>query len=115
TGLRPSTGSKGSFAKVAALIGSAVVASSMVWPSGAARDTYSVPMLAAAPGLFSTVTGCCQILVSCAATSRAVISVDPPGGNGTTMRTAREGKSGAADCVACVGDCAGDHDAWPAR
>src|SRR5690606_37569159 len=47
--------------------------------------------------------------------SRAVISVDPPGGNGTTMRTAREGKSGATDCVAGVGDCAGDHDAWPAR
>lgn len=35
---------------------------STVWPSGALRATCAVPMLPAAPGLFSTTTGCLKLL-----------------------------------------------------
>src|SRR5712692_110802 len=40
-----------------------------------------------APGLFSAITGCPSRGPSQSAAMRAIASVTPPGGNGTTMRT----------------------------
>src|SRR5437899_3960831 len=58
---------------------------------GAALATKSVPMLPPAPGRFSTRNGCSQVSVSFWATRRTMMSFGPPGANGTTMRTGREG------------------------
>ena len=48
-----------------------------------------------APGLFSTTTGWPQASASLPASSRAVRSVAPPAGNGTTSLTGRVGNAGA--------------------
>jgi hypothetical protein len=45
----------------------------------------------AAPGRFSITTGLPQNSASLAATTRAVVSMDPPGAVGTMMRTLRSG------------------------
>src|SRR5215831_1676501 len=50
-------------------------------------------MLPPAPGLFSTTTDWPQISCKRLPTRRAVMSVDPPGVNGTTMRTGFVGQS----------------------
>src|SRR5687768_10448919 len=49
-----------------------------------------------APGLFSTTNGCANDFEKSAASTRATMSVPPPGGEGTTMRTARVGYSWAS-------------------
>src|SRR5258707_11099325 len=66
--------------------------SNSVCPSGSARATASVPILVAAPPRFSTPTCWPQISESLPATTRAIASVPPPGGNGTTSRTKRVGQ-----------------------
>src|SRR5258708_7193707 len=43
------------------------------------------------PVLFSTTTGWFQLVCRLCASARAMVSGDPPGGSGTTMRTARSG------------------------
>src|SRR5882672_1835018 len=63
-----------------------------VWPSGADLATYSVPTTVPAPGLFSTTTGWPHTSCIFADTRRPMMSVAPPGGNGTIRRTGRVGK-----------------------
>ena len=53
-------------------------------------------MVPVAPGLFSTRKLCPDVSVSLCATRRDRISVEPPGGNGTTIRTTFSGYSWAA-------------------
>ena len=51
-----------------------------VWPSGGAWATTSLPTMPLAPALFSTITVCFHRSVSLGPTSRATMSVPPPGG-----------------------------------
>src|SRR5271154_5578322 len=55
----------------------------------------SAAMLPPAPGLFSTTTDWPQTSCRRLLTRRAVISVEPPGVNGTTTRTGLAGQSAA--------------------
>src|SRR5688572_19875912 len=55
-----------------------------------------MPIMLPAPGLFSTTNGCANDFEKSAASTRATMSVPPPGGEGTTMRTARVGYSWAS-------------------
>src|SRR5687767_14190029 len=48
-------------------------------------------MLPEAPALFSTTTGCPSRFESASATTRPLVSVTPPGANGTTSRIGRSG------------------------
>src|SRR5690242_7072953 len=60
------------------------VAMASVYPSGAARATWLVPSAPLAPPTFSTTTGCPSSRRIGSDTSRAMMSVLPPGVNGTT-------------------------------
>src|SRR5882672_11463559 len=62
-----------------------------VLPSGLAFATTSVPITPPAPPRFSTTTDCPHFCESFAATVRAVISVPPPGANGTMKVTGLAG------------------------
>src|SRR5882762_7968054 len=62
-----------------------------VLPSGLAFATTSVPITPPAPPRFSTTTDCPHFCESFAATVRAVISVPPPGANGTMNVTGLAG------------------------
>jgi hypothetical protein len=53
----------------------------------------STPIVPLAPGRLSTTTVCPQRSLSFCATARAVISVPPPGGNGTINLIGRAGKA----------------------
>jgi hypothetical protein len=68
-----------------------LVPSRSVYPSGGATATSRVPMLPPAPGLLSTMNCCLKASDSFCATSRPTESDPPPGVNGITMRTGREG------------------------
>jgi hypothetical protein len=58
----------------------------------------SVPVVPAAPARFSTITCCPRRSPRRCWTTLAMMSVVPPGGNGTMMRTGRVGQpSWAAD------------------
>src|SRR4029453_15589485 len=52
-----------------------------------------MPIMFPAPGLFSTKKGCPIALEKCCASTLATMSVPPPGGDGTTMRTGPAGDS----------------------
>src|SRR5258706_11289558 len=58
-----------------------------VVPSGFAFATTSAPITPPAPPRFSTTTGCPHSCCSFTPTVRAVMSVPPPGANGTTKVT----------------------------
>jgi hypothetical protein len=73
------------------LIASAEVVKSSVCPSGALFATMSLAMLVVAPGRFSTTNGWPRYSESRGASTRAMMSVPPPGGKPTTTRTARLG------------------------
>ena len=62
-----------------------------MYPSGAALATASVPITPPAPARFSTTTVWPSAGCSFSAITRAMMSVVPPGGNGTTIRTGRFG------------------------
>jgi len=64
---------------------------SNVYPSGAERATASMPISVLAPARFSTTTCCPRVSDSFGDTIRAVVSVPPPGDDGTISRTMREG------------------------
>ena len=64
---------------------------SSVWPSLGALATASAPMVLPAPARFSTITRPPSRAESCSASSRASVSVGPPGAKGSTMRTGRAG------------------------
>src|SRR5687768_217319 len=67
-----------------------------VYPSGLARAASSVPIRPLAPPRLSTTTGWPQPSESFCATVREMMSVPPPGGNGTMRRTGRLGYACAA-------------------
>jgi hypothetical protein len=69
---------------------------SAVCPSGRARATDWTPMMVLPPGLFSTCTGAPSASLIRSAISRVSTSVLPPGANGTTIVTGRDGKAGWA-------------------
>src|SRR3981189_985173 len=64
---------------------------SSVYPSGAALAASSLERLPLEPGRFSTTTGCPSASPSRGATTRAIVSVAPPGGLGTSRRIGRLG------------------------
>src|SRR2546427_3602539 len=64
---------------------------SSVYPSGAALATSSLERLPLEPGRFSTTTGCPSASPSLGETTRAIVSVAPPGGLGTSRRIGRLG------------------------
>src|SRR4030095_15951412 len=68
------------------------VPNSSVWPSAGARATYSAPMLPPAPARFSTIIRWAARALISAARVRAIASVGPPGGKGTTSVTGLSGK-----------------------
>ena len=87
TGTKSLTVSKGVFAKTCGLM--TIVPSNprtSVYPSAAAVLTKLVPMLPEAPGLLSTIICCPNLFPRCSAIKRPLVSVTPPGVNGTTKR-----------------------------
>src|SRR5215211_6348689 len=62
-----------------------------VYPSGGAFTTRSVPILLPGPGLFSMTNCWPRRSDSHWPIRRALMSVDPPAANGTTMRTGCDG------------------------
>src|SRR5690242_4623411 len=72
----------------------------IVWPSGAARLRLVMPSAPDAPAWFSTTTGWRNTSLSLWLTSRAPMSPAPPGGFGTMILMAREGKSWALTSAA---------------
>src|SRR3982074_3029544 len=68
----------------------------IVYPSGSRWATISAAMWPPAPGLFSTTTDWPQTSCRRLPTRRAVVSVEPPGVNGTTTRTGLAGQSAPA-------------------
>jgi hypothetical protein len=63
------------------------VPNTIVPPSGAARATTSEPMTPPKRAQFSTTTVTPSRGATCSPNRRARISVPPPAGNGTTMRS----------------------------
>src|SRR5437763_9522542 len=64
---------------------------SSVYPSGLALAANCAPTAPAAPDLVSTTTGCFSNGSSAAANGRPTTSTAPPGGNGLTSVTGRDG------------------------
>jgi len=62
-----------------------------VWPSGGALATACIAMIVAAPGRFSTITGCPSGGERPAAIARASRSPGPPGAKGEMIFTALAG------------------------
>src|SRR5512135_192354 len=102
TGVRSLTKLYGRFLYRLILVTSVLVAMNKVYPSGADLATMSAPILPAAPGRFSTMTGSPSSGRRFSASTRAVTSVLPPGGYGTTSLIGREGQvsanAGTATC-----------------
>src|SRR6478672_11596556 len=73
-----------------------MVVTPSVYPSGGAFATMSSPSVEPAPGRLSMTTGTFQRSASFWATRRPVISVPPPGANGTIIRTGFVGYDGCA-------------------
>ncbi|MNT06691.1 hypothetical protein D3C72_1413690 [compost metagenome] len=64
-----------------------VAVTMMVWPSGGVASIVLIAMPPPAPGLFSTTTGVPRSAESWSASRRAITSMVPPAGAGTSMRT----------------------------
>src|SRR4051812_28666688 len=75
-----------------------MVAARYVYPSAGAFATESAPTIPFAPGRFSTTTGCFHDSLSFCAIFRVMMSVAPPGGNGTTILIGLPGYD-ALDCA----------------
>src|SRR6266850_2988728 len=73
---------------------------SMVYPSGAARAMRATPIVPPAPPTFSTTTVWPSGARMRSAMMRAAVSVEPPGGNGTTRVIGREGNPCACAAAA---------------
>src|SRR5438094_571763 len=93
TAARSLTVSYGMLCRRLGLMTCAVTTTPSVWPSGADFATRSVPTTVPAPGRFSTITGWPQTSCILPATRRPMMSVAPPGGNGTIMRTGLVGNA----------------------
>ena len=68
-----------------------------VWPSGAARVTKPAPMVPVAPALLSMMKVPPSFSCNLGASVRAIKSVEPPGGNGTTSETVLSGQAMALE------------------
>ena len=68
------------------------IPASSVKPSGADFATICAPIAVLAPARFSITTGWPQCSLMRWPTKRAMMSVGPPGGNGTMMRIGAVGK-----------------------
>src|SRR5688500_7529396 len=78
----------------------------MVLPSGRESTTSWVPINPEAPERLSTMKFCPMLFWNAFESSRAWISVPPPGGYGTTMRTDRSGHCWAWACMALASETA---------
>ncbi len=97
TGARSVMTSIGKFAKTCGLMTSVPSnPSRSVYPSGAAAAACCVPMFPDAPALFSIMIGCPRRFPNASATSLPLVSVTPPGANGTIKRMGFSGKSACA-------------------
>src|SRR4029077_3126242 len=67
------------------------MAANNVYPSGGILATRAAAMAVLAPGWFSITTGWPHTSLNRCASTRARMSVGPPGGNGTMIRTVRLG------------------------
>ena len=95
TARRSTAGSKGRLRFRLGAVARAPSLTSTVRPSGAALATASLPRTPPAPERFSISTAWPSSGPTCAAISRAITSVLPPGGQGTTQRMARASCAGA--------------------
>src|SRR5262245_15305306 len=95
TAARSFSVSFGMFCRRLGLMTCAVTTTPSVWPSAGDLATKSVPTTVPAPGRFSTSTGWPQTSCIFPATRRPMMSVAPPGGNGTTIRTGLVGNAHA--------------------
>ena len=84
TGTRSAAGSNVSFCRLA-LIASAMVVTSSVWPSGGDLATAALPIMLPPPGRLFTTTVADQLSVKRCAIMRAMMSLVPPATNGTTI------------------------------
>ncbi len=73
------------------MVTGALTQTSSVWPSGAALATAAVPVVPPAPGRFSTTIDWPSASASGSRNSRAMKSVEAPGGKGATMVIGRLG------------------------
>src|SRR5262245_54447709 len=101
TGANAATGSYGTVDWVAAVVKKVEEVSSSVDASGGDLATESEPMTPAAPPRLSTITLLPRRLASEGAMARAMTSLLPPGGKGTTMRIS------GGNCEACWADAVG--------
>jgi hypothetical protein len=85
------------------LIAWPIATQSSMYPSGLAFAVSSLAMMPLAPGRLSTIFDCPHALAICAATTRAMMSVVPPGANGTSIRIGRLGQL-PARCWPCRAD-----------
>src|SRR2546422_11039636 len=86
TGSRSFTGSYGSLYRLGLTV-KVRGTISMMWPSGGALATISVPIMPEAPGRFSTTNGWPRLSESFGAMSRPTMSVEPPGAKPSIRRT----------------------------
>jgi len=77
---------------------------SSVYPSAGALPTSDVPTKPRPPALFSTTNGTPSLVESACHTTRAVISVGPPAGKGTTTRIGLLGQANGVCALACNAD-----------
>ena len=101
-GAKSVSGLYGRFLYRLALIVRPFAAISMVYPSPSAFAVASAAMLPLAPARLSTTTGCCSASVSFCATTRAMMSVEPPAANPTMKRSGRLGKGAVCAKAVCA-------------
>ena len=101
-GAKSLVGLKGKLANNKGLVARVIPLINKVWPSGADLATKSVPILVAAPGLYSTTTGLPKLSCNLLAMARAKISEVPPGVAGTMILM---GLLGKPDCDQAVTLC----------
>ena len=99
TGVRSRTASYGNLVISVALIACEGLTSTMVWPSGDALATRSMPMVMPAPGRLSTTTCWPHAVEYLVPSARASGSEPPPVAVGTMKRIGLVGKVCSAACA----------------
>ena len=95
-GAKSLEGLNGKLANNMGLVAKVIPLINKVCPSGADLATKSVPMLVAAPGLYSTTTGLPKLSCNLFAMARAKMSEVPPGVAGTMILIGLLGKGACA-------------------
>src|SRR5260221_922313 len=89
---------------------------SMVYPSGAASRAVSMPILPPAPARLSTTTDWPKLALNFCAMMRPMVSIPPPGANGTINRIGRVGYcSRDVDACAIIPAAAADSRTFASR